>query len=181
MQDFRISRAFARNSGQARADCGFITTTNRRYIDITCSNPAAPTYSLRSIQDPHGDPLFIPGLSRVLSLRTAAKRARYRPILGDLMDNPQHLAIFLVEATGRLSDLAMDLVKFIVKDSPSRAILNTFCSQIGGSIARYNAMAAHAWVQNYIRSSHISVGRLRVSSAPACAYNLTLMLLCGII
>ena len=48
----------------------------------------------------------------------------------------------------------------IVKDSPSRSILNTFCSQIGGSIARYNAMAAHAWVQNYIRSSHISVGEV---------------------
>jgi hypothetical protein len=60
------------------------------------------------------------------------------------VDDPQHLAIFLVEAAGRLSDPAMDLFKFIVKDSPSRAILNTFCSQIGGSIARYNAMAAHA-------------------------------------
>ena len=54
----------------------------------------------------------------------------------------------------------MDLVKYIVKDSPSRSILHTFCSQIGGSIARYNAMAAHAWVQNYIRSSHISVGEV---------------------
>ena len=42
----------------------------------------------------------IPGLSRVLSLREAAKRARYRPILGELVDGPQHLAIFLVEATG---------------------------------------------------------------------------------
>jgi hypothetical protein len=73
------------------------------------------------------------------------------------VDDPQHLAIFLVEATGRLSDPAMDLVKYIVKDSPSRSILHTFCSQIGGSIARYNAMAAHAWVQNYIHSSHISV------------------------
>ena len=160
MQEFRTSRAFARNSGQARADCGFITTTNRRYIDITCSNPAASTYSLRGIRDPHGDPLSIPGLSRVLALREADKRARYhRPILGDLVDDPQHLAIFLVGATGHLSDPAMDLVNFIVKDSPSRTILNTFfCSQIGGSIARYNAMAAHAWVQNYSRSSHISVG-----------------------
>ena len=54
----------------------------------------------------------------------------------------------------------MDLVKLIVKDSPSRAILNTFCSQIGDSIACYNAMAAHAWVQNDIRSSHISVGEV---------------------
>ena len=160
VQDFRTSRAFARNSGQARADCGFITTTNRRYIDITCSNPAAPTYSLRGIRDPHGDPLSIPGLSRVLSVREAAKRARYRPILGDLVDDPQHLAIFLVEATGRLSDPAMDLIKYIVKDSPSRSILHTFCSQIGGSIARYNAMAALAWVQNYSRSSHISVGEV---------------------
>jgi hypothetical protein len=158
VQDFRTSHAFVRNSGQARADCGFITTTNRRYIDITCNNPAAFTYSLRGIRDPHGDPLFIPELSRVLALREADKRARYRPILGDLVDDPQHLAIFLVEATGRLSDPAMDLVKFIVKDSSSCAILNTFCSQIGGSIARYNAMAAHAWVQNYSRSSHISVG-----------------------
>ena len=105
---------------------GFITTTNRRYIDITCSNPAAPTYSLRGIRDPHGDPLSIPGLSRVLSLRAAAKRARYRPILGDLVDDPQHLAIFFVEATGRLSDPALDLVKFIVKESPSRVILYTF-------------------------------------------------------
>jgi hypothetical protein len=111
VQDIRTSRAFARNSGQARADCGFITTTNRRYIDITCSNPAASTYSLRGIRDPHGDPLSIPGLSRVLALREADKRARYRPILGDLMDDPQHLAIFLVEATGRLSDPFMNLVK----------------------------------------------------------------------
>ena len=76
------------------------------------------------------------------------------------MDDPQHLAIFLVEATGRLSDPAMDLVKYIVKDSPIRSILNTFCSQIGSSIARDNAMSAHAWVQNYIRSSHISVGEV---------------------
>jgi hypothetical protein len=160
VQDFRTSRAFARNSGQARADCGFITTNNRRYIDITCSNPAVFTYSLRGIRDPHGDRPSIPGLSRVLSLREAAKRSRYRPILGDLVDDPQHLAIIPVEATGCLSDPAIDLVKFIVKVSPSRAILNTFCSQIGGSIARYNAMAADARVQNYSRSSHISVGEV---------------------
>jgi hypothetical protein len=62
VQDFRTSRAFARNSGQARADCGFITTTNRRYIDITCSNSAAFTYSLRGIREPYGNPLSIPGL-----------------------------------------------------------------------------------------------------------------------
>jgi len=42
------------------------------------------------------------------------------------VDDPQHLAIFLVEATGRLSEAATALVKFIVKDSQCRAILNTF-------------------------------------------------------
>ena len=157
VQDFRTSRAFARNSGQARADCGFITTTNRQYIDITCSNPAAPTYSVSGILDTRGYPL---SGSCVLQLRTAAKRARYRPILGDLVDDPQQFAIFLVEATGRLSEAATALVKFIVKDSPCRAILNTFCSQIGGSIARYNAMVALAWVQHYTRSSLISVGEV---------------------
>jgi hypothetical protein len=83
------------------------------------------------------------------------------------VDYPQHLAIFLVEATGRLSDPAMDLVKFIVKDSPSRSIFNTFCSQIGGSIARYNAMAAHAWAQNY--------------SGLVLPLHVTLMLFCGVI
>jgi len=52
VQDFRTSRAFARNSGQARADCGFITTTNRQYIDITpplpipCAASGTPTATL---------------------------------------------------------------------------------------------------------------------------------------
>ena len=72
MQDFRTSPAFARNSGQARADCEFITTTNRRYIDLTCSNPAAPTYSLRGIRDPHGD-LFSPSPGYPGSFRSAPR------------------------------------------------------------------------------------------------------------
>ena len=62
------------------------------------------------------------------------------------------------KATGRLSQPAMDLVQFIVKDRPNRSVLNYFITQLGVAIARYNAMAAHAWVQNYIRSSLISVG-----------------------
>jgi hypothetical protein len=108
---------------------------------MTVSNPAAPTYFPRP----------------ALEIPTANKVARYRPILGDLAADPDHLAIFLVEATGRLADPAMKLVKFIVQDSPSRTILNHYCTQIGRAIARYNAMAAHAWVQYYLRSSHISV------------------------
>jgi hypothetical protein len=161
VQDFHTSRAFARNSGQARADCGFITTTNWRYIDIICSNPAAFAYSLRGIRDPHVRRPSLHSRPGYPGYFRSARRTN-GPILGDLVDDPQHLAIFLVQATGRLSDPAiMDLIKFIVKDSPSRSILNTFYSQIGGSIARYNAMVAHAWwVQNYSRSSHISVGEV---------------------
>jgi hypothetical protein len=139
-QDFRTSRAIldrlAPTAGSSPPPTGG-TSTSPAAIP-----PPPPILCAASDRDPHGDPLSIPGLSRVLSLREADKRARYRPSLGDLVD--QHLAIFLVEATERLSDPAMDLVKFVVKDSPSRSILNTFYSQIGGSIARYNAMAAHA-------------------------------------
>ena len=54
----------------------------------------------------------------------------------------------------------MKLTKFIIKDSPSRTILDHFCNQIGGVIARYtynDAMAANVWVQYFPRSSHISV------------------------
>jgi len=89
------------------------------------------------------------------------------------------LAIFLVEATGRLSEDSMKLAKFIVKDSASRSILNLFCTQIGGAIARYNAMAAHAWVQYYLRSSHISVGEVTLRgnfASPCMCVHLTLML-----
>ena len=43
-------------------------------------------------------------------MRTARKQARYRPVLGDLAADPDHLAIFLVEPTGRLADPAMKLL-----------------------------------------------------------------------
>jgi hypothetical protein len=160
--EFRTSRAHASNSGRIRADAGFITSTNRRFIDMTISNPAAPSYYPPERLDSRGRlrPPTYAGHTEVHHIRTDAKRAHYRPILGDLVNDPEHLAIFLVEATGRLSEDSMKLAKFIVKDSASRSILNLFCTQIGGAIARYNAMAAHAWVQYYLRSSHISVGEV---------------------
>jgi hypothetical protein len=78
------------------------------------------------------------------------------PSSWDLAADPDHLAIFLVEATGRLADdSAMKLLKLIVQeDSPNGPyIIHHYCTQIGGAIACYNAMAAHAWVQySYLRS-----------------------------
>jgi hypothetical protein len=82
----------------------------------------------------------------------ANKVARYRPILGYLAADPDHLAIFLVEATGRLADPAMKLLKFIIQDS--RPYLIIFVLRSEG----YIAMAAHARLQYYLRSYHISVG-----------------------
>jgi hypothetical protein len=109
---------------------------------MTVSNPAAPTYFPRPVLYPHGNPILpFAGVSWVQQIRTASKVARYQPILGDLAADPDHLAIFLVGATGRLADPVMKLVKVIVQDSPSRSILNHYCTQIGGAIARYNAMA----------------------------------------
>ena len=62
----------------------------------------------------------------VQQIRTTDEQARYRPILNDLVEGLEHLAIFLVEATGRLSGLVMELLKLIVQDSPNRTILNYF-------------------------------------------------------
>jgi hypothetical protein len=124
VSDFRTSRAFVRHSGLTRADCGFVTSTNRRYINMTVSNPAAPTYFPRPVLDPHGNPILpTAGVSWVQQIRTANKVARYRPILGDLAVDPDHLAIFLVEATGRLADPAMKLVKFIAKPDHPQPLL----------------------------------------------------------
>jgi hypothetical protein len=89
---------------------------------MTVSNPAAPTYFFpQPLLDPHGNPIIpTAGVSWVQQIRTANKVARYRPILGDLAADPDNLAIFLVEATGRLADPAIKLVnKFIVQDSPT--------------------------------------------------------------
>ena len=111
---------------------------------MTVSNPGAPTYYPQPVRDPHGVPIpATPGVSWVQQIRTADKQARYRPVLGT-----DYQTIFLVEATGRLFDPAMKLLKFVVQDSQSRTILNNFCIQIDGAIGWYNnAMAALAWVQ----------------------------------
>jgi hypothetical protein len=116
---------------------------------MTVSNPAAPTYLPKPVLDPTCDGIpFLPaaGTSWVEQIRTADKLARYRPVFGDLAADPDHLAILLVAATGRVSDPAiMKLLKSIVQeDSPSRTILNHFCTY-----ARYNAVVAHVWVGGY--------------------------------
>jgi hypothetical protein len=102
------------------------------------------TYFPIPVLDPHGNSSSqqpTTGVSWVQQMRTANKQAPYRPVLGDLTADPDHLAIFLVEPTGCLADPAM---KLLIQDSPSRTILHHFYTQVSGVITRYNAMAAHA-------------------------------------
>ena len=72
---FRTSRAYARNSGQTRADTGFITSTNRRYIDMTDREQ-----SRRPL-------LLSPGLTR--PLRPAASSANYLGTPGSSSAGPE--------------------------------------------------------------------------------------------
>ena len=62
-----------------RANCGFFTSTNRRYIvDMTVSNPAAPTYFPQPVLEPHGVPICAnAGFFWVQQIRTADKQAWY--------------------------------------------------------------------------------------------------------
>ena len=88
---------------------------------MTVSNPSAPTTDLpKPVLDPYGGIPFLPAActSWVEQIWTVGKLARYRLVLGELAMDPDHLlAIFLVVATGGcLSDPAMKLIKFIVKD-----------------------------------------------------------------
>ena len=64
---------------------------------------------------------------------------------------------FIVEATGRLSGDALRLVKLACMYSKTSTLIHQFCIQVGGAIARYNAMAALAWVQHLLHLSATSV------------------------
>ena len=52
------------------------------------------------------------------------------------------IVAFVVEATGRLSSDALRLVKLACAESKNPLLLHDFVTQVGGAIARYNAMAA---------------------------------------
>jgi hypothetical protein len=152
--EFRTARAQERQDGTTRADAGFQCAYGRKYIDVAIANPAAPSYLPGPTTDPSSGELILPaaGASNAITARTNEKKARYRPILGDDVDNFGFFVAFVVEATGRFSPDALKLSKFIISDSRSKNLLHNFCTQVGGAIARYNAMAASAWVLSLARS-----------------------------
>jgi hypothetical protein len=147
VSEFARTRALERNSGKTRADACVVALYGRQYIDVAIANPAAHSYSpLPSFSSDGTVVPPQPGSSIAIPTRIAEKRRRYRPVLGDLVDSFDHFVPFVVEATGHLSDEALRFVQLLFRDDPSKTSLHTFCRQLGGAIARYNAMAAHSWV-----------------------------------
>ena len=101
-----------------------------------------------------------PGSSAAIEMRTADKKHRYHPVLGgDDVNVFMRFVAFVVEATGRLSSDALRLVKLACAESKNPLLLHDFVTQGGGAIARYNAMAAQAWVHHCLHlSANLAIG-----------------------
>ena len=146
IQHYRNSRIIERNAGDTRADACVINLTGRQYIDVAITNPAAITYRPKPVPNASGVLLPAPpgSSAATIAMRTADKKHRYHPVLGDDVNVFMRFVAFVVEATGRLSSDAC-------AESKNPMLLHDFVTQVGGAIARYNAMAAQAWVHHCLR------------------------------
>jgi len=137
-----------------------INLTGRQYIDVAITNPAAFTYRPKPVPNASGVLLPAPpGSSAAIAMRTADKKHRYHPVLGDDVNDFMRFVAFVVEATGRLSSDALRLVKLACAESKNPMLLHDFVTQVGGAIARYNAMAAQAWVHHCLHlSANLAIG-----------------------
>ena len=145
IQHYRNCRIIERNAGDTRADEGIINVSGRQAGAV--ANPAALSYYRpKPVANASGDPIpALLGSSAAFQVRSEQKKSRYQPILGDEVDTTfMRFVAFIVEATGRLSGDALRLVKLACMDSKTTTIIHQFCIQVGGAIARYNAMAALA-------------------------------------
>jgi hypothetical protein len=157
----RNSRIIERNAGDTRADACVINLTGRQYIDFAITKPAAITYRPKPVPNASGSLLPAPpGSSAAIEMRTADKKRRYHPVLGDDVNEFIRFVAFVVEATGRISSDALHLVKLACAESKNPMLLHTFVTQVGGAIiARYNAMAAQAWVHHCLHlSANLAIG-----------------------
>jgi len=152
--------ATAASTDDIRADACVINLTGRQYIDVAVTNPAAITYRPKPV--PNASDVLLPappGSSAAIEMRTADKMHRYHPVLGDDVNVFMRFVAFVVEATGRLSSDALRLVKLACAESKNPLMLHDFVTQVGGAIARYNAMAAQAWVHHCLHlSANLAVG-----------------------
>ena len=148
------------NEGFQRADVGRFSALCRQYVDVAVVNPTAISY--RGWQDDvagvsamtHIPTLGlgadrqgsrISAVSNAVLMRESAKKAEYRAVLGDRVDNEGHFVPFIVEATGRLSGASGRYVTDLLRVSRDRWANAMLVGQIGALLARHNALLALAW------------------------------------
>jgi hypothetical protein len=153
VREFRLNGQNERRSGDIRADIGILSALRRQYIDVVVVNPAADSYRIihDEITDIQREASF--GQSFAVEHRLEAKKRRYRPLLGDTVDDPNFFVPFIVEATGRLGHHADQLVQAVALEAGTSWARSLLINQIGATIARNNAMMAQAWMRPLLQQT----------------------------
>ena len=154
VRTYAAERAQQLREGHFRADLGILSPTQRIVIDVAVANPAAQPY----ISPPPGrepsptkiaDPI---GRNFAIEHREEEKLIRYRRLIGVDADNPLLFSPFVMTATGSISRRATLFLRQVLLDSDSSSTraCTELLTQLGAAVARYNAMAALAWVRRLI-------------------------------
>jgi hypothetical protein len=147
------------NEGFLRADIGRFSALRRQYIDVAVVDPTALSYRGRQEEEAGATAAAaLPAVgfgarasvrtgavSNAVLMREAAKKADYRTVLGDHVDDETHFVPFIVEATGRLCGASGRFVTELLRVSRDRWGKARLVGQIGALMARHNAMLALAW------------------------------------
>jgi hypothetical protein len=158
-----------------RADIGRFSALKRQYIDVAVVNPSAASYQHETegstataaaavvpvvglgVTEDGGNGIGNGGNrgrmgqqnmeSRAVREREMAKRAKYRRVLNVGVDDVESFVPFVVEATGRISNLGHRFLSSVAENFPraDRLAKSRLVWQIGAVIARYNAMLVLAW------------------------------------
>jgi len=167
-----ISREHRHGGGVTRADVGRFSVHNKQYFDVAVVDPTAVSYRVAEQEHLGGDVGdgmtaaaaieggnaggVLSGRDRATAdsaavlARETAKRAEYRPVLGDMVDNTDRLVIFVVEATGSLSTTSARILRGLATESRDRVVMSRFVAQVGAITARYNAQLTLAWEQHMV-------------------------------
>jgi hypothetical protein len=145
-----------------RADIGRFSCFEHilQYIDVAVVNPAAISYlaledgiyedqtttDRRLLQSASVEALRNQG-SGGTAHREIGKKAKYRGLLGDRVENQDFFVPFVVEATGRLGPAARKFIDSVLKETKTKGAKQMLIIKIGAVIARNNAMMALAWAK----------------------------------
>lgn len=153
IRNWREQRNAERAGGTYRADIGVFTALRKCFIDVAVCNPAAATYRALESSAPNEalhaavQSSLQHGGSGATAHREVGKRATYRHILGDGVDDIAIFVPFVVEATGQLGPAARAFLNLILANSPSPGAKSLLIAKIGAIIARNNALMAEAWAK----------------------------------